>query len=151
MKKIITFLLIAILPLFINAQIENPVKWAFSSRKINATTYELYMTATIEAGWHLFGQEPGKGPSPAVIKLNKNPQVTLSGKIRETGKLRQGFEKNFNVELKYYENQVVFIQKIIIGEKTVTKVSGSVTFMVCDDHQCLPPKSMGFSVQVGSK
>jgi hypothetical protein len=149
MKKIIHLLLILSLPLFIHAQVENPVKWSFSSKKINATTYEVCLTAVVEKGSHLFGQEPGLGPSPAVIKFKKNPQVTLNGKVKEVGKLHQGFERNFNTELKYYEGQVVFVQQVTV--KAGSKLSGSVEFMVCDDHQCLPTTSKGFSVQVGGK
>jgi DsbC/DsbD-like thiol-disulfide interchange protein len=151
MKKLFTVLCLFALPILANAQIENPVKWSFSSKKINATTYELHMTATIDAGWHLYAQDAGEGPVPTSFKFTKNPLVVLTGKTIEEGKLHKAFDKNFNSELKYYENTVDFIQKVTVKGKAATKVKGTVEFMVCDDHQCLPPKELDFAISVGGK
>jgi thiol:disulfide interchange protein DsbD len=144
-------LLLLALPVLAHAQIANPVKWTFTSKKINATTYELHMTATIAANWHLYAQEAGEGPVPTTFKFTRNPLVTTSGKVKEDGKLHKSFDKNFDSELKYYEKQVNFIQTVTIKGKVTTNVKGSVEFMVCDDHQCLPPKEIEFSISVGGK
>lgn len=151
MKKLFTVLCLFALPILANAQIENPVKWNFSSKKINATTYELHMTATIDGGWHLYAQEAGEGPVPTTFKFTKNPLASVSGKVAEDGKLHKAFDKNFNSELKYYENTVNFVQKVTVKGKAATKVKGTVEFMVCDDHQCLPPKELEFAISVGGK
>jgi len=151
MKKLFTALLLFALPILASAQIENPVKWSFASKKINDKTYELHMTATIEPGWHLYAQEAGEGPVPTSFKFSKNPLVAANGRIKEDGKLHKAFDKNFDSELKYYENQVNFVQTVTIKGKAATKVKGSVEFMVCDDHQCLPPKEVEFAIGVGGK
>ncbi|NLR56608.1 hypothetical protein HGH93_00750 [Chitinophaga polysaccharea] len=151
MKKLLTALALFALPILASAQIENPVKWSFSAKKVNANTYEVHAIATIEAGWHLYAQEAGEGPVPTSFKFTKNPLATLDGKVTETGKLHKAFDKNFNSELKYYENTVDFVQKVTVKGKAATKVKGSVEFMVCDDHQCLPPKELEFAVNVGGK
>lgn len=151
MKKLFTVLCLFALPILANAQIENPVKWNFTSKKINATTYELHMTATIDGGWHLYAQEAGEGPVPTTFKFIKNPLASVSGKVAEDGKLHKAFDKNFNSELKYYENTVNFVQKVTVKGKAATKVKGTVEFMVCDDHQCLPPKELEFAISVGGK
>jgi thiol:disulfide interchange protein DsbD len=39
-----------------NAQIENPVQWNFSSKKIDSNTYEVHLTASIEGNWHIYSQ-----------------------------------------------------------------------------------------------
>ncbi|MCW3463234.1 protein-disulfide reductase DsbD N-terminal domain-containing protein [Chitinophaga nivalis] len=151
MKKLLTALALFVLPFLASAQIENPVKWNFTSKKVNATTYELHLTATIDAGWHLYAQEAGEGPVPTTFKFTKNPLTALAGKVTEVGKIHKSFDKNFNSELKYYENTVDFVQKVTVKGKAATKVKGSVEFMVCDDHQCLPPKEIEFAVSVGGK
>ncbi|WP_291907859.1 protein-disulfide reductase DsbD domain-containing protein [Chitinophaga sp. CB10] len=151
MKKLLTAMVLFALPFLASAQIENPVKWKFSSKKIDATTYELHMTAIIDAGWHLYAQEAGEGPVPTTFKIAKNPLVTPVGKIQEVGKLHKNFDKNFNSELKYYENTVDFVQKVTVKGKAANKVKGTVEFMVCDDHQCLPPKETEFVITVGGK
>ncbi|WP_143304873.1 protein-disulfide reductase DsbD domain-containing protein [Chitinophaga vietnamensis] len=151
MKKLLTVLALFALPILASAQIENPVKWNFSSKKVNATTYEVHMTANIDAGWHLYAQEAGEGPVPTSFKFTKNPLAATTGKVKESGKLHKAFDKNFNSELKYYENSVDFVQTVTVKGKAATKVKGSVEFMVCDDHQCLPPKELEFTVSVGGK
>jgi len=142
-------LLLLVLPVLAHAQIESPVKWSFTSKKINDKTYELHMTATIGGGWHLYAQEAGEGPVPTSFKFAKNPLITTNGKVKENGKLHKTFDKNFDSELKYYTDQVNFVQTVTIKGSVKTNVKGSVEFMVCDDHQCLPPKEVEFSIAVG--
>ncbi|NIG53154.1 protein-disulfide reductase DsbD domain-containing protein [Chitinophaga sp. Cy-1792] len=151
MKKLLTVLALFALPILASAQIENPVNWKFSSKKINETTWELHMTATIDAGWHLYAQEAGEGPVPTSFKIGKSPLAVAQGKITEVGKLQKHFDKNFNSELKYYEGMVDFVQKVTVKGKAAVKVKGSVEYMVCDDHQCLPPKEVEFAISVGGK
>ncbi|HEY8959503.1 protein-disulfide reductase DsbD domain-containing protein [Chitinophaga sp.] len=151
MKKLLTALALFALPILASAQIENPVKWSFTAKKVNATTYEVHATATIDAGWHLYAQEAGEGPVPTSFKFAKNPLAASVGKVEEVGKLHKSFDKNFNSELKFYENTVDFVQKVTVKGKAATKVKGTVEFMVCDDHQCLPPKEVEFAVSVGGK
>ncbi|MFY0252407.1 protein-disulfide reductase DsbD domain-containing protein [Chitinophaga sp. 30R24] len=151
MKKLFTVLALFALPILASAQIENPVKWSFTAKKVNATTYEVHATATINSGWHLYSQDAGEGPVPTTFKFTKNPLAVTTGKVEEVGKLHKSFDKNFDSELKYYENSVDFVQKVTVKGKAATKVKGVVEFMVCDDHQCLPPKDLEFAVSVGGK
>lgn len=151
MKKLLVALCLFALPMLALAQEENPVKWNFAAKKINAQTYEVHATATIEKGWHVYAQEAGEGPIPTTFKFAKNPLVAANGKVKEVGKLHKAFDKNFNSELKYYENAVTFVQTVTVKGKAATKVKGSVEFMVCDDHQCLPPAEVEFAVNVGGK
>ena len=149
-RAVIPFLFLAI-PVLVNAQIANPVKWTFASKKINDKTYELHITATIGQGWHLYAQEAGEGPVPTSFKFSKNPLIVTTGKVKENGKLHKAFDKNFDAELKYYEQQVVFIQTVTVKGNAATKVKGSVEYMVCDGHQCLPPKEVEFAISVNTK
>lgn len=151
MKKLLVAMMLFALPVLALAQDMNPVKWEFTSKKVSAQEYEVIAKATIDGGWHLYAQEAGEGPVPTSFKFAKNPLVAPKGKVAESGKLHKAFDKNFNSELKYYENTVTFIQKVTVKGKAVTKVKGSVEFMVCDDHQCLPPTEVEFAVNVGGK
>ncbi len=151
MKKLLVALCLFALPVLAVAQDLDPVKWQFTTKKVNANTYEVVATATIERGWHLYAQEAGEGPIPTSFKFTKNPLVTPQGKVTEVGKLKKAFDKNFDSELKYYENSVSFVQKVTVKGKAATKLKGSVEFMVCDDHQCLPPTEVAFSYNLGGK
>ena len=66
-------------------------------------------------------------------------------------KKKKSFDKNFNSVLKYYANKVVFVQKVKVKSSIATVVKGTVNFMVCNDRQCLPPRDVPFTINVGGK
>ena len=151
MKKIVTALFLVLFAGFANAQINNPVIWTYTAKKIADKTYELHMTATIGANWHLYAQDAGKGPEPTTFVFTPNPLVKLEGKVKEIGKQEQSFDKNFNSTLKYYASKVDFVQKIKVKSATATVVKGVVNFMVCNDRQCLPPRDVPFTINIAGK
>lgn len=130
-----------------NAQIKNPVQWKFLAKKRTAGTYELHLTATIEKGWHLYSQTtPEGGPVPTRIEFVKNPLVTLIGKAKELGKLEQHHEKLFGVDVKQFSNKVDFVQLVKTKGNIKTSASGNISFMVCNDQECLPPQTVPFAI-----
>lgn len=147
MKKILSFTLSLVLWSAVKAQVQNPVQWSFTSKKINATTYEVHLTASMESGWHIYSQStPEGGPVPTSIEFSKNPLLILDGKAKEVGKLEQHFETLFGVEVKQFSNKVDFVQVVKIIGKAKTALSGSVEFMTCNDRECLPPRTQKFSI-----
>ena len=151
MKKILTAAFLILFAGYANAQINNPVIWTYTAKKIADKTYELHMTATIGSNWHLYAQDAGKGPEPTTFVFTPNPLVKLDGKVKEVGKQEQSFDKNFNSTLKYYANKVDFVQKVKVKSATATVVKGVVNFMVCNDRQCLPPRDVPFTISIGEK
>lgn len=143
------FSLLIVIPFMGFAQIQDPVKWSFTSKKISTDTYEVHLAATIQPGWHIYSQTtPEGGPIPTAISFSKNPLLTLSGTAKEVGKLEQHNEPLFGVEVKQYSNKVDFVQSVQLKSNAKTNVSGSVEFMVCNNKQCLPPKTVEFSVSI---
>ncbi|MCP9751762.1 protein-disulfide reductase DsbD domain-containing protein [Ferruginibacter sp. HRS2-29] len=153
MKKISLTLLLAIGCIAGTfAQISDPVKWSYVAKKTADKTYEVVITASIGAGWHLYAQESGEGPVPTTFKFTKNPLVGgISGKLKEKGKMLKEYDPNFKSVLKFYSNQVVFSQTVKVKTGAATVLKGSVEYMVCNDHQCLPPKEVSFSVNLAAK
>lgn len=151
MKKILMGVVLVFAAGFVNAQINNPVTWTYTAKKIADKTYELHMTATIGGNWHLYAQDAGKGPEPTTFVFTPNPLVKLDGKVKEVGKQEQSFDKNFNSTLKYYAGKVDFVQKVKVRSATATVVKGVVNFMVCNDRQCLPPRDVPFTINIGGK
>ncbi|MDB5231266.1 MAG: hypothetical protein JWN76_2071 [Chitinophagaceae bacterium] len=147
MKKILLVLLSLIFTTLTFAQLLNPVQWTFSSKKINATTYEVHLTAKIEEGWHLYSQNtPDGGPIPTAINFSKSPLITPTGVAKEAGKMEQHFEELFGVMVKQFSDKVDFIQTVTVKKGVKTYLSGNVVFMTCNDHECLPPKKQPFTV-----
>lgn len=134
-----------------NAQVENPVKWSYTAKKVSGNNYELHLTATIDGKWHMYAQDAGEGPEPTSISFSPNPLVKLDGKVRESGELEKSYDPNFKSTLKYYSNKVDFIQKVKLRSTAKTLVKGTVTYMVCDDRKCLPPKEIPFSIKLDGK
>jgi Disulphide bond corrector protein DsbC len=151
MKKVYVLLLSFLFMAAANAQIENPVKWSYSAKKIADKVYDIYVTASLDAKWHIYAQDAGEGPEPTTLSFSKNPLVTLDGKTKEEGKLEKQYDENFKSVLKFYGSKVSFVQRIKLKSTASTVVKGTVTFMVCNDRKCLPPKEMAFSVKVGGK
>jgi hypothetical protein len=126
---------------------QQPVHWSFTAKKLNANLFEIHITGKIDKPWHTYSQTtPDGGPSPTHIKFSRNPLVSFKGKINEVGDLRTIHDDAFGVDVKYFDEQIDFVQVISVRSNVKTKQSGSIEFMVCNDHQCLPPKTLDFNI-----
>jgi len=133
-----------------NAKIYDPVKWSFSSEKLNENEYNLIITAKIEKGWHVYSQfiDDG-GPIPTSFKFKPSKDYQLVDKVTESPKAVGAFDKNFNMQIAWHKNQVVFKQKISLLVPKTT-IAGTLEFMVCNDERCLPPAELEFIIPVQS-
>jgi hypothetical protein len=100
----------------------------------------------INPSWHIYSQlSPENGsPLPTKVLLDKNPLFTLIGTVKELGKMKTKHEDALDEDLKYYQNEVDFVQKIRLKSKGKTCITGTVEFMVCTNERCLPPKTQSF-------
>ncbi|MBB2146295.1 sugar transporter [Pedobacter sp. LMG 31464] len=129
------------------AQLENPVSWAYSAKKISSTEAVVYIKATIEDDWHIYSQNiKAGGPNKTIFTFAPSKDFSLIGKTTEPKPITK-YEKVFKMDVLYFENEVVFQQKIKLNKGT-TVIKGKVEFMVCNDKQCLPPSEVTFSVPV---
>ncbi|HEY8688709.1 MAG TPA: protein-disulfide reductase DsbD domain-containing protein [Chitinophagaceae bacterium] len=144
MKKII-FTLITLFFLSASyAQILNPVTFNYSVVKKGNDLYEVHVKAMIEPKWHIYSvKNPDGGAQATEIKINDAKAV---GAIKENGKMKTMFEKEFNVDQKYFESSVDFVQ--LVKLKKGDKITGTINYMVCNDRQCLPPKEVEFKIKM---
>ena len=132
---------------FLKVNGQQPYTWTFTAKKISDQQYEIHCVVNVTSPWHTYSQfTPAGGPVPTRFQFKKNPLVTLVGKLSEEGRMVVKHENVFGVDVKYFEGQVDFIQKIKCRNKTKTNLSGSVEFMVCNDQECLPPATNNFNV-----
>src|ERR1700739_5152287 len=122
MKRIVFPVLLLLIALGAKAQLLNPVIWSYSSKKIDAKTYELHLTAIIQDNWHVYSQHCGDGPIPTKFVFDPNPLVTTNGEVKEMGMMQAKYDSNFNSTLNSYEHKVDFVQVV----KLRTPVSTSV-------------------------
>ncbi len=129
------------------AQIEKPVTWLYSAKKTSNTEAVLYLKAKIEGNWHIYSQNmKDGGPVKTTFAFTPSKDYTLVGKTEEPKAIVK-YESTFKMNVSYFENDVIFQQKIKLNKGT-TVVKGKVEFMVCNDKQCLPPDEVEFSIPV---
>ncbi|QGK73691.1 protein-disulfide reductase DsbD [Flavobacterium sp. SLB02] len=148
MKKVLITLML-LLSCSIFGQMYNPVKWTTTVEKISDKEYILKAQATIQSGWHLYGQyiEEG-GPSPTAFTFkNTQKKIELIGKTTED-KGHETVDKIFDMKIKYFEEKAVFAQKIKFTSDEIVNIAAEVEFMVCDDSNCLPPSSEELSFKI---
>lgn len=149
MKKITLFSLALLTGTLVMAQSGKEVRWEYSAKKIADKTYEIHMTANIGGGWHMYAQAGGEGPISTKFTFTKNPLVAFNSQPKELGKMVKKYEDAFKSQVRYYENTVDFVQLVKVRSNAKTAVAGKVEFMVCNDHECLPPDEVTFKVNIG--
>ena len=148
MKKIIIFLLLAVVTSKSFTQIFNPVSWDFSHERVSESEVDLIFTATIDEGWYVYSQFCGEGPVATEFTFNNTDSTfSLVGTLGEGIPLNE-FDPNFETVLKYFKNKAVFTQRIFINSKDSIVISGDVYFMTCDKSQCLPPEAVEFFFKI---
>jgi hypothetical protein len=151
MKPILTLLVTLLVTAnFALAQSSKQVKWTYTVKKVADKTYEVHMTATVNAKWHIYAQDAGvEGPLPTAFTFTKNPLLSLDGKVKEVGKLISKKEEVWGGNVNFYEKSVDFVQVVKLKGNVKTSVAGKVAFMVCNDRECLAPSDVDFSVNIG--
>jgi len=133
----------------VNAQVLEPVSWTFRSEKTAEKSYDIVMTAAIDDTWHLYAMDlPEGGPVATSFTLEPSEAYTLEGKPLAINEPEVKFDNSFGMDIGMHSGTTEFRQKITVKELPVT-VTGFVTFMSCDDSQCLPPRDVEFSVVIG--
>jgi thiol:disulfide interchange protein DsbD len=134
------------------AQIQKPVKWSFAvEQKEGDKNATLILKAKIDKGWHLYAQDiaPG-GPIPTTFKFTPDARYALSGKTSEPF-AEEVHDPNFDMKVKYFGEEAVFRQKIVLKGGEAFSVKGSLEFMVCNDNMCLPPEEIEFDIPIKGK
>jgi hypothetical protein len=147
MKKLLLVLVMLFAGRGAFAQIEGHVSWAYAAKKVSATEAVILLKATIDDTWHIYSLNvKDGGPIRTSFKFTKSVDYTPVGKPTEPAPIVK-YDKNFGMNLTYFENSVVFQQKVKLKGKKAT-VKGSLEFMTCNDQKCLPPETVEFAVNV---
>jgi thiol:disulfide interchange protein DsbD len=143
--KTYLLLLLSFIAFNISAQNEQPVKWKLSSNKISDCEYELQFAGTIEKHWHVYSLNlPGDdGPLPSKISFKKNKNFELIGKTTE-GTPIKFYDTIFKMNVAYFENSVLFKQKIRLKDKSEVVIKGSYEYQACVDDKCIFPPATPF-------
>ncbi len=150
-RKLFLILSIFLVTLSAFGQILEPVKWNFELKKTSETSADIHIQATIDEGWHVYGLHiPKDGPRATSIVFNNIENAQIVGELLAPSKLEKQFDPNFNMELNWYTENAIFIQKINFTDASKVSVKGYVEFMTCNDKSCLPPTKKQFSLGVSA-
>lgn len=144
--------LLFLLPISVQAQIKDPIKFKTEFKSLSDTEAEIVFTATMENGWHVYstGLEEG-GPISASFNIDKITGAEVVGALKPRGKELQKKDPLFdNMLVRYFEGKAQFAQKIKLkGGKY--EIVGYLQYGACDDKTCLPPTNVEFSFNGESK
>jgi len=148
MKKLITATIILfVFAVTAKAQVLTPVHWSYGAKKLNNNEAIVFIKATIDDGWHVYSQTvKDGGPVKTTITFPASAEYTLIGKTIEPTPITRN-EKVFKMDVSFFEHEVIFQQKIKLKAGQAT-VKGTLEYMTCNDHQCLPPDDVDFSIPV---
>ncbi len=131
-----------------HAQLTNPVKWSVEQKSLGNNKVEIIATATIDAGWHLYGtQIPEGGPIATTFKLNTNQSFSEDGKVLEVTPSTKKHDTTFGMELSYFSNSAV-LKKVITIKSTTDSIAGEIEYMACTDEACTPPEVFKFNLKI---
>jgi thiol:disulfide interchange protein len=111
---------------------------------------KVLITAKIDPGWHLYSltQPPG-GPKATQITIDENSPLKMNGAPSQP-KPKRAVDPNFTLPggpdflTETFDNEVTFTIPVKAAADSATgalKTIVKVRFQVCDEHQCLPPRT----------
>ena len=129
----------------VSAQGNNPFTWRANVKMTGKNQGEIIVKVDVVPGWHLYGMNiPDGGPAATTFSFDEIHGAVLDGGVTSSSRLIKKYDKQFEMELSWYEKQAVFIQKIKLTAPTFS-ITGNVRAMACNDQSCLPPTTEEFT------
>ena len=147
MKKTLLILWLMVTTLAVNAQLVNPVRFTAELKPGEGAEAEIIFHAKIDAGWHVYSTDIGDdGPIEATFNVVKIDGAEPVGKLKPVGRVIKKMDKMFDMELKYFENEATFVQKIRFTKPNYD-IDCYLEYGACSDASCLPPSEVAFKQQ----
>lgn len=151
MKRLLIFLLVSIMGMAMATaqQNANPIRWRMTVQMNTSTEGTVTLSATIGQGWHLYGITlPENGPRPTKIDFSKSTGIKLVGSLTPAREPITKLDEMFGLKLNYWEDHIEFTQKIKVIDAGEAAVEADISFMACNDENCMPPKSVTLKAAV---
>lgn len=143
-KQIFITMLLAVIAIAASAQMQDPVHFSVSQKKVAPDEIEVTFSGKIDAGWHVYSTAlPADGPISATITTEKNEGAAPKGSLGHRGKEINQYDNMFGMNLRFFENSVTFYQRYKLTGKTY-HVKGYLEYGSCNDEMCMPPTQVEF-------
>ena len=145
MKRFILVVVGLLLAITALPQIQEPVTFTQELRKVSATEAEIIFTGKIDRGWHVYSTDLGDGgPIAATLEVEQLTGVILDGKLTPMGNEISDYDKLFEMQVRWFENEAQFVQKLKLTGGP-WRIEGYLEYGACNDQNCLPPTDLDFS------
>lgn len=148
-RKFFLLVITVFIGLQLNAQkIADPTTWSYELKKKSDKVYDLVFKLKLKEHWHIWSLNPGGDglQLPPEFKFDKNNGVKLLGGVKEAGKTITEEMDGVDGKVSYFLNKVTYTQTVEVSNNTTIK--GKHTYQVCDESQCLAPKTKNFSFEI---
>lgn len=145
MKRILTTLLLIVASFAAMAQLQNPAHWSYSVTNVTDDEAVLVFNVKLESGWHLYSQyTDDNGPLAIAFEFNKGDNYRREGKVTEP-KPHEEYDELFGCTVRSFSGNVAFRQKVKLLSDKPSKVTGVLSYQLCNDGSCIPPEDVDFS------
>jgi thiol:disulfide interchange protein DsbD len=128
--------------LAMQAQMLTPIHFTTQLKELKGGEAELIFSATIDQGWHVYSTDLGDGgPVSAAFHIVKMDGAQTIGKLQARGHEIKQYDKLFDMDLRYFEKAVTFVQRIRFT-KSEYDINCYVEYGACNDEVCLPPSEI---------
>ncbi|MDY6122518.1 MAG: cytochrome c biogenesis protein CcdA [Porphyromonas sp.] len=120
-------------------------KWDIKLVDSSSSKKAIVFSTDIKAGWHIysFDQKEG-GPNSLEIVFEKLNGAKLIGKPKPSKNPTPAFDKDFNMQVSYFEGKVNFTQAIEVTDAAMFLAQGYIRAQACNESECLPPATEEF-------
>ena len=127
---------------------QQPVSFTVQQKQVSPNSMEVVFTGKIADGWHVYSTGlPAGGPTSATLHVEQAQGAKPEGGLRTQGKEINAYDPTFGMQLRYFEKQVVFIQRFQLTGQPA-KVKGYLEYGACNDQMCMPPQTVEFEATV---
>lgn len=141
-----TFAFLSMLTVALSAigQIADPVHFSSKLEMLGDNEAQIVFRANIDPGWHVYSTELGDdGPISATFNIVEMKGAETTGNLTHEGNELSRFDNMFGMVLRFFENNVTFIQKIRFTQPDYS-IDCYLEYGACNDETCLPPSQIIF-------
>ncbi len=132
-----------------------PVSWSLSRSAASAkpgSRLTLSLTAHIDEGWHVYAlKQVEGGPTPLRITTDPNGSVQVAGAPSGTAPTKR-HDASFDLDTQVFNH--LFTLKVPVQVRPAAAagedIALNVRFQACNDHVCLPPRTVHLSLASGA-
>ncbi len=127
---------------------QEPVRWRMNVKMTSETEGIVTLRAIIDEGWHMYSTNiPEGGPRPTQISFEASKGVKFTDKLKVGTAPTEVDDPMFEMKLSWWAANVTFTRKFKLTDPDGAKINAAVSFMACNDMNCMPPKNVNLSYE----